>query len=257
MEAFLARPMFSYANIPYRIKPYADLLKDAFNTIDFDWQLEREIELRVRDRGTDGKLTYTRDGRILQVSLAEKLLTLLLAKLVNFVPEGGIWMNTQRPEWNDANNALVGKGLSVVTLCYLRRFIVFYQQVLNHCGLNAVPLSVEVERLYSQISNILLQFQDTLKNSFSDEDRRTMMDALGQAGSEYRWNYYSQGLSNEFTQLSVHELVAFLDLAAEVCRPHHYASINAATICTTLTTSCIFMTGPQRSTIFMKCWKAR
>jgi hypothetical protein len=29
--------------------------------------------------------------------MGEKLLTLLLAKLVNFVPEGGIWMNTQRP----------------------------------------------------------------------------------------------------------------------------------------------------------------
>jgi hypothetical protein len=28
----------------------------------------------------------------------------------NLIPEGGIWMNTQRPEWNDANNALVGNG---------------------------------------------------------------------------------------------------------------------------------------------------
>ena len=52
---------------------------------------------------------------------------LLLAKLTNLVPEGGIWMNTQRPEWNDANNALVGKGLSVVTVAYLRRFIAFWQ----------------------------------------------------------------------------------------------------------------------------------
>ena len=32
-------------------------------------------------------------------------------------------MNTQRPEWNDANNALVGDGVSVVTLCYLRRYL--------------------------------------------------------------------------------------------------------------------------------------
>ncbi len=212
LEAFLTKPMFSYANIPYRIKPYADLLKDAYNTIDFDWELEREIELRVRDIGSDGKLTYTRSGRILMVTLAEKLLTLLLAKLVNFVPEGGIWMNTQRPEWNDANNALVGKGLSIVTLCYLRRFIVFYGQVLNHCGLNAVPVSVEVARLYSQVSNILLQFQDNLKISFSDEERRLVMDALGQTGSEYRLNYYSQVLSNEFSQLPVNELAAFLEL---------------------------------------------
>ena len=41
--------------------------------------------------------------------MVEKLLVLLMAKLSNFIPSGGIWMNTQRPEWNDANNALVGK----------------------------------------------------------------------------------------------------------------------------------------------------
>ena len=52
-------------------------------------------------------------------TLAEKLLTPLLVKLTNLVPGGGIWMNTQRPEWNDANNAIAGLGLSVVTTAYL------------------------------------------------------------------------------------------------------------------------------------------
>jgi hypothetical protein len=215
LQAFLARPIFSYANVPYRIKPYANLQRDAYNTIDFDWDMEREIELRVRDRGMDGKLTYTRNERILQVTLTEKLLTLLLAKLVNFVPEGGIWMNTQRPEWNDANNALVGKGLSVVTLCYLRRFIVFYKQLLDKSALDAVQIGAEVQGLYSQVSQILIRFQKTLKNSFSDEEKRAMMDALGQAGSDYRWHYYSQGFSDEFTQLPIKEMVAFLDLVLQ------------------------------------------
>jgi len=32
-------------------------------------------------------------------------------------------MNTQRPEWNDANNALAGYGLSMVTLYYLHRML--------------------------------------------------------------------------------------------------------------------------------------
>ena len=40
----------------------------------------------------------------------------LLVKLTNLVPDSGIWLNTQRPEWNDANNALAGWGLSLVTL---------------------------------------------------------------------------------------------------------------------------------------------
>ncbi len=55
----------------------------------------------------------------------------MLAKLFNFVPEAGIWMNTQRPEWNDANNALVGYGVSMVTLYYLRRFLSFCEQLLR------------------------------------------------------------------------------------------------------------------------------
>ena len=44
LQAFLSQPIFSYANVPYRIKPYADLQKNPFNTIDFNWDLEREIE---------------------------------------------------------------------------------------------------------------------------------------------------------------------------------------------------------------------
>jgi hypothetical protein len=34
-------------------------------------------------------------------------------------------MNTQRPEWNDANNALAGYGLSMVTLYQLERYLSF------------------------------------------------------------------------------------------------------------------------------------
>jgi len=52
-------------------------------------------------------------------------------------------------------------------------------------------------------------------SSFSDEQRRSMMDALGQAGSDYRWNYYSEGFSGESIQLPIQDLVAFLDLAQQ------------------------------------------
>ena len=34
-------------------------------------------------------------------------------------------MNTERPEWNDANNALVGNGLSMVTAGHLLRYVGF------------------------------------------------------------------------------------------------------------------------------------
>ncbi|MBL8152593.1 MAG: hypothetical protein JNM70_00295 [Anaerolineae bacterium] len=215
LQGLLARLMFSYANVPYQIKPYADLLKDPYNTINFDWDLERQIESQHNERGTDGKLVRSPNGQVLQVSLAEKLLTLLLAKLVNFVPEGGIWMNTQRPEWNDANNALVGKGLSVVTLCYMRRYVVFCRELFNNSGVAAIPLNAEVQKLYARVFDILNHFQTSLRSAFSDEHRRNIMDALGEAGSDYRWNFYNNGFSGELVHSPVNTIAAFLDLTLE------------------------------------------
>ena len=213
LQDFLDRPFFSYANVPYRIKPYADLQNDPYNTIAFDWDLHNDIQNQVEQIGTDGKLLLDNDGQVMRASLTEKMLTLLLAKLVNFVPEGGIWMNTQRPEWNDANNALVGKGLSVVTLCYLRRAIVFYKGLLEQSGPGTVHIRAEIQQLFSQIVQILRQYEDALSGSFDDRLRRDVMDALGQAGSDYREQIYTQGLSQENAELPVDEITAFLDLA--------------------------------------------
>jgi hypothetical protein len=124
-------------------------------------------------------------------------------------------MNTQRPEWNDANNALVGKGLSVVTLGYLRRFMVFCRQLLDQSSITTVQVSVEVQRLFSKIFIILQKFESELQHSFNDEERRAMMDALGGAGSDYRWNYYSLGFSDEYAQLPIKNIIAFLALALQ------------------------------------------
>jgi len=53
-------------------------------------------------------------------------------------------MNTQRPEWNDANNALVGNGVSMVTLYYLRRFISFFIKVLKKDESRFFEISTEL-----------------------------------------------------------------------------------------------------------------
>jgi hypothetical protein len=212
LQDFLSRSIFSHANVPYRIKPYADLLENPFNTIEFNWDLEQKIESRVKKSGTDGKLVVDTDGNVLHVTMAEKLLTLLLAKLVNFVPEGGIWMNTQRPEWNDANNALVGKGLSVVTLGYLRRFVVFYRNLLEQSALDSVQIGMDTQNLYLSVFDALKRSMNLLQGSFSDEQRRSLMDALGQAGSVYRWKYYSQGVSGGADLVEIKDLTGFLDL---------------------------------------------
>ena len=199
----------SYANVPYRIKPYEELQRDPHNTIVFDHTLHEGIMKRVRQQGNDGRLLLASDGSVVHGTLTEKLLTLLLAKLVNFVPEGGIWMNTQRPEWNDANNALVGYGLSVVTLGYLRRFVAFFRQLIKD-EKGEFSLHSEVADLLNTIAVVLQSFYPNLTAEFTPELRRQMMDALGKAGSSYRSGIYEHGFSGAISQLSADALKAFL-----------------------------------------------
>jgi hypothetical protein len=213
LQGFLDRAVFSDVQVPYRIKPYPDLIRDPFNTIEFDWDLQHQIEARVADRGADGKLVTLADGGIRRVTFTEKLLVLLLAKLANFVPEGGIWMNTQRPEWNDANNALVGKGLSVVTLCYLRRYLVFFRDFLAGSGSRTVAISPELQEFYSRVDRALKRFEPALVSGFDDQKRRLVMDELGMAGNDYRSSYYLGSLSARWTSQPVGGLVEFLDRA--------------------------------------------
>ena len=123
-------------------------------------------------------------------------------------------MNTQRPEWNDANNALVGYGLSVVTLGYLRRFVAFFCQLIKDEA-NEFSLHSEVADLLQTIAGILLKFQPTLSGEFTPELRRKMMDALGEAGSSYRSGIYAHGFSGDLSQLSADALRAFLATAQE------------------------------------------
>lgn len=207
--------MFSYANVPYQIAPYDDMLKNPYDTIAFDWDKEESIQALVNQIGADGKLVHDAEGQVVHAALGEKLLVLLLAKLVNFVPEGGIWMNTQRPEWNDANNALVGKGISVVTLAYIRRYVAFFIELLSRAKLDKLTLHQNVVTLFQSIQHTLNEHRTSLNGAMDDKQRRVIMDALGTAGSTYRWQFYEQGVPNQQVDVTVAELVSFLELTQQ------------------------------------------
>lgn len=213
IQDLLARDVFAYSNVPYRIKPYEDLLRYPRSTIDFDTELEREIETLVARIGEDGKFLRDRNGRILRVNLAEKLLVPLLAKISNFIPETGIWMNTQRPEWNDANNALVGFGVSMVTVCHMRRHLAFCRHLFTSPRTSSFPVSEEVADLLASMSRTLGTHLPLLKGVFSDADRRTVLDRLGKAGSDYRAHLYGNGFSENKKSVSTLELAEFCELA--------------------------------------------
>lgn len=196
LEAWLRRDLFSYANVPYRIKDYSAMRRDPHATIDFDTARHSAIEAVTRQFGTDARLARGTDGGVLHVNLTEKLLVLILTRLTNFVPGGGIWMNTQRPEWNDANNALVGYGVSVVTLCYLRRLLVYcLGTLLPALGDEPVQISAAVGVLVRQVLAALEASCHILAQpAIPDEDRRALLDLLAGAGSDYRASVYRDGL---------------------------------------------------------------
>ncbi|UCH14888.1 MAG: hypothetical protein JSV22_02715, partial [Bacteroidales bacterium] len=215
LEEFLASDMFVYANVPYRIKPYDSLLKNPQNTIDFIEETDIQIRKRVDKTGADGKLLFVRDGEIYKVNLTEKLLVSLLAKLSNFIPEAGIWMNTQRPEWNDANNALVGSGVSMVTLYYMRRLVSFCLNMFESSGLKGVLISEEVAGLLSDINKTFAGNKKLLGSKVSDKVRKDILDMLGRAGSDYREKIYSNSISGKKINIPVNELLEFFKITLD------------------------------------------
>ena len=191
LRELLHRPVFSYAEVPYRIRSFAEIVADPKNTVVFDHALAARIEERVRATGADGRLVLDAAGEIYLVNLLEKLLVPLLAKLGNLVVDGGIWLNTQRPEWNDANNALVGHGLSMVTLYYLRRYLRFLGELLaDETG--TVMLSSPVALWLAETSGALAGLRPLLGTAaIGDEDRWQSMQALGLASERYRAAAYA------------------------------------------------------------------
>ncbi len=215
LAQLLHRPMFSYANVPYRIKPLAQILENAKSTVLFDEELAAHIDERVEQLGSDGKMVLSAEDSVYQVNLLEKLLVALLSKLGNLVVGGGIWLNTQRPEWNDANNALVGQGLSMVTLCYLRRYVCFMMDLLAEQN-NGVELSTEVATWLKNTAQTLAEMAIATGKDISDEQCHEFTIALGQASSDYREQVYQQEGFNGKEDLSVNAIAALLKDALEV-----------------------------------------
>jgi hypothetical protein len=179
--------------VPYTIKSYQEILQNPKDTILFNHEWDTKINKRRNVNGADGALLRDNNDEIYHVNLIEKILATVLAKMSNFIPEAGIWMNTQRPEWNDANNALVGNGVSMVTLYYLRRFLKFFEQLLENSNQETIKISNEMVEFYHAIRENLTAFQPLLSQPINNQDRKKILDALGKAASDYRIQIYNSG----------------------------------------------------------------
>ncbi len=212
LDSWLGKEMFAYANIPYRIKSYEEIVSNPHDSIVFNFDVHHKIEETVSGIGADGKLVLDSSGKVFKVNLTEKILAPLLSKLSNFIPEAGIWMNTLRPEWNDANNALVGYGVSMVTLYYMRRFIHFMIGLFSASDDVSLEITEEMADLLRAIDEVLKNHQSLLNNGFNDRQRKVMVDLLGNAGSDFRNKIY-KGFSGKRTSVKKQFLIEFFNTA--------------------------------------------
>ena len=213
LESFYSKNLFVYANVPYKIKSYEELLRNPKDTIIFDQQLDTKIREERATLGADGALLRDEHRFIVKANFIEKILATSLAKLSNFIPEGGIWMNTQRPEWNDANNALVGNGVSMVTLYYLNRFFNFFEELLETSSTAEVEVSNEVLSFFNSVLNTFDKHKGLLSSSINNTDKKVILDALGNAGSDFRAQIYSHAFSGRKSNLSFDRLKKFVRLS--------------------------------------------
>lgn len=214
LDEWLNLEIFSYASVPYRIKDYNEILDDPYETIDFDDERNRELEKQYTLMGADAKMLMDGDRNIIKASLTEKILVSLLAKVVNFIPGAGIWMNTQRPEWNDANNALVGNGASMVTLYYMRRMLNFLDMIYSGTGDATFKIRSEIAELLESAYDTLQQSSGKIADKPGGSLRKEIMDKLGKAGSRYRQKAYN-GFSGELKGISAQHLMGFFDILSE------------------------------------------
>ena len=186
---------YAYAMVPYEIAGFDAMVRDPGHSISFNDSLHKELMARAAKIGGDGKLVPDAQGNVELIPLAEKLLVPLLVKLSNFVPGGGIWLNTQRPEWNDANNALAGWGLSMVTVYYVRRYLAFLDALLASTKETNVDLSKPVAEFLRQITEVLRSkpAPGEAPSIFA------IASALGKAGETHRKSVYSHKLGERTT----------------------------------------------------------
>jgi hypothetical protein len=210
--SWLDKEMFAFANVPYRLKTYEEIVAAPKNSIRFDAQVHYSIEKLEKTYGSDARLVLKKDGEVKLVTFTEKILSTLLAKLSNFIPEAGIWMNTLRPEWNDANNALVGTGASMVTLYYIRRFLSFMIDLYSQSPAESFRVTEEMQQFFTEILQAFASNVQFVSTGFDKNNRRKMTDLLGKAGDNYRQKIYVGYCENQ-QLIGKNHLLEFFELS--------------------------------------------
>jgi hypothetical protein len=186
LPVFWDRALFGFADVPYRLKAHAEQVAAPKSTVVFDEAAHARAHDRARRIGSDGLQVCDDTGEPVLATLAEKLAIIVLAKTGSLVPGGGLWLHTQRPEWNDANNALVGNGLSIVTLAHLRRLLGFMSEMPG----GHLPFAVPDATLQALQSMRALLRATPLEAVRDATARRAFLDGAGGLLDDWRAEAY-------------------------------------------------------------------
>lgn len=212
LKTLLDRRIFSFADVPYRIASFDQMLENPYETIAFDTERDRAAMERHEQIGGDGNLLHGGDGSVVHATMIEKLVLLALAKASNFIPDGGIWMNTQRPEWNDANNALVGKGVSVVTTAYLQRYSVLLLDLLDQIDSREIAMFEETAGWVDEILDALRAAAAVSENGWNPASRLDSMRRFGGAAHTFRQRVFTGSFSGRTRRVDRESLIALVRL---------------------------------------------
>ncbi len=186
MQKALSDRRYVFADVPYLLDGWEETLEDPRHTVEFDQKRHERLMKGKEAMGGDGLLLRDEEGGIVRVTLIEKLLIPTVAKLGQLIPDGGIWMSNQKPEWNDANNALAGTGLSVVTTAYLLRYFQFLDRLMKRGGEESFQISSALVRIIRELREGMEDPRWHDGNPIKGSDRFALAKVNGVAIVEYR-----------------------------------------------------------------------
>ena len=218
LETMLEEQLFSFAQVPYQLRAFDQIAQNPRNSIRFEDELDALLRKRTEQIGGDGRLVLNDQDEPVLVTLIEKLLVTALAKVSSLTPNGGIWMNTQRPEWNDANNALAGYGLSMVTLYQLRSFAEMCNELLESAGNAEVRVTHAVATWCESTISILTRSSENLasRDPFNDTTRWKLLEELGRVAENARESLYKEGPVNP-SAFKLQTATDFFKLTMRLC----------------------------------------
>ena len=216
LDTLMASDCFTYADIPYRIADFDRMISDPKDTIELDAEKNRRLRAESAELGGDYRLLRI-GGRTYTATFAEKLSIPIAAKLSYLVLGGGVWMNTRRPEWNDANNAIVGYGLSVVTTAQLRRHLALCRELFaEHLGESFV-ITEEVCTWLRDLTDLLERYIPLAERELTPALRYDALRATAEAFDRYKSVVYAGGFSGRRTEMGYAELCKLFELGIRSC----------------------------------------